>query len=68
MTSNADMLAIRKQGYKILVDGLGGSGAVNFLRQIENGSGDYTSEREKMQEDVTIDEIVARIKKRKGSA
>lgn len=57
--------AIREQGLRILADGLGTVGAVNFLRQFESGSGNYTAEREKLHDGVTIDEIAARIEKRK---
>ncbi len=48
-----------------MVKGLGAAGAVNFLRQFEGGSGDYTREREKLLDGITIDEIAARIQERK---
>ncbi|EHL04249.1 hypothetical protein HMPREF0322_05169 [Desulfitobacterium hafniense DP7] len=40
--------------------------AVNFLRQFDSGSGNYTEERTKLLEGATIDEIAARIQSRKG--
>ncbi|UQZ91395.1 hypothetical protein C4J81_19035 (plasmid) [Deltaproteobacteria bacterium Smac51] len=55
---------MRKQGFRVLVEGLGTVGAINFLRQFESGSGDYTAEREKPHGDATFDEISARIQKR----
>ncbi|UQZ91398.1 hypothetical protein C4J81_19050 (plasmid) [Deltaproteobacteria bacterium Smac51] len=61
---NASFNTIREQGFRVLVEGLGTVGAINFLRQFESGSGDYTAEREKLHGDVTIDDIAARIQKR----
>ncbi|MDR0423983.1 MAG: hypothetical protein LBH39_00740 [Clostridiales Family XIII bacterium] len=62
---NTNINAIREEGFRVLVDGLGAAGAVNFLRQFESGNGNYTEEREKLMEGVTIDEIATRIQKRK---
>lgn len=61
-----DNNSILEQGFRVLVAGLGTAGAVNFLRQLGGGSGNYTAEREKLFNDTTIDEIAARIQKRKG--
>jgi len=36
-----------------------------FIRQFESGKGDYTAEREKSLKDISIDDIVSSIKKRK---
>lgn len=63
--TNANPIEIREEGFRVLVKGLGAAGAVNFLRQFEGGSGDYTREREKLLNGITIDEIVARIQERK---
>jgi hypothetical protein len=49
----------------LLVEGLGTAGAINFLRQFENASDDYTAERDKLHGDATIEQIAARIQKRK---
>ena len=57
---------IREKGFKALTKELGASGMAIFIRQFENGRGDYTKEREETQKDVSIDDIVASIKKRKG--
>jgi len=62
---NANLNTIREEGFRILVNGLGTAGTVNFLRQFESGSGNYTEEREKLLDGVTIDEIADRIQKRK---
>lgn len=63
--TNANLTEIREEGFRILVEGLGAVGTVNFLRQFDGGSGDYTKEREKLLDGITIDEIAARIRNRK---
>ena len=62
----SDLSAIREKGFDVLTKELGASGMAIFIRQFENGSGNYTDEREDLLKDVTIDDIVAGIKKRKG--
>jgi len=62
MTGNLN--TIRNEGYRILIQGLGVTGAVAFLRQFENGSGNYTEERQAILDENSIDIIVERIKKR----
>ena len=64
---NANLNTIREEGFRVLVDALGTAGTVKFMKQFENGHGNYTDEREKIFEGVTIDEIVERIQKRKQS-
>ena len=62
---DTNLSKIREQGFRVLVEGLGAVGAINFLRQFENGSGDYTAGRDKLHGSSTIEEIADRIKKRK---
>jgi hypothetical protein len=62
---DTNLSKIREQGFRLLVEGLGAVGAVNFLRQFEDGSGDYTAERGEMHGETTIEEIAGRIQKRK---
>jgi hypothetical protein len=57
---------IRTEGYRVLSRELGAANAVNFLRQLENGNGDYTKERQVLPPS-SIDAIAARIRKRKES-
>jgi len=64
MTNN--LAIIRKRGFDVLTRELGPSGMALFIRQFDNGSGNYTEEREEILKDVTLDDIVASIKKRKG--
>ena len=64
MTSNLSV--IRERGFNALTKELGPSGMAIFIRQFDNGSGNYTEERDELLKDVTIDDIVASVKKRKG--
>ena len=62
----SNLTAIREKGFNALTKELGPSGMAIFIRQFENGSGNYTEEREELLKDVTIDDIVYSIKMRKG--
>ena len=62
---NNNISAIREKGFNALTRELGPSGMAIFIRQFENGSGNYTVEREEIFKDLTIDDIVSSIKKRK---
>jgi hypothetical protein len=63
MISNVSV--IREKGLKALTKELGAPGMAIFIRQFENGSGDYTKERENDLKNISIDDIVLSIKKRK---
>ena len=56
---------IREKGFNALTKGLGSFGMAIFIRQFENGNGNYTEERDELLKDLTIDDIVTSIKKRK---
>jgi hypothetical protein len=62
-----NLSTIRNEGYRILTQGLGAAGAIVFLRQFENGNGDYTNERRTKLalDENSVDAIASRIKKRK---
>ena len=60
-----NLSVIREKGFKALTKELGASGMAIFIRQFENGSGDYTKEREEVLKDISIDDIVLSVKKRK---
>ena len=62
---NSNLSIIREKGFKALTKELGASGMAIFIRQFESGKGDYTIEREETLKGISIDEIVASIKKRK---
>jgi hypothetical protein len=54
---------IRKLGISALTKELGVVGAAYFIRQFETGSGDYTAERDKLLEGITMDEIIENVRK-----
>lgn len=60
-----DLSVIREKGFKALKKELGASGMAIFIRQFEKGNGNYTEEREESLKDISIDDIVSSIKKRK---
>jgi hypothetical protein len=53
------------RGIKALVRELGVTGMVRFLQQFETGAGDYTRERHKWLKGMSVEKIVAEIKKLK---
>ena len=53
-----DQFMVRKLGMEALKEKLGTVGAVRFIRQFSNGSGDYTEERDALLANLTFDEIV----------
>ena len=55
---------IRSEGYRALTRELGAAGTAVLLRQLENGSGNYTEERRAMMDENTVDAIAERIRKR----
>jgi len=55
---------IRNEGYRALTKELGVAGAVVFLRQFENGNGNYTEERHSITGESSVDIIAERIRTR----
>ena len=49
---------IRLAGWRALTDRLGPAGAMRFMMQYGPGDGDYTRERQRIFENVTLDEIL----------
>lgn len=64
-TNRNDLNLIRQIGLNALAREPGACGMVSFLRQFETGYGDYTKERRQTLADISIDEIVSNIKKKK---
>ena len=56
---------LRKRGIEALKKELGAVGMARFLRQEEQGEGDYTKEREELLGDLTVDEIWEQMEKLK---
>jgi len=48
---------LRKAGINALTKELGPLGMALFLRQYDNGYGDYTAERDKLLRDITLDDV-----------
>lgn len=53
---------VRKAGMSALKKELGTTGTAYFMRQFNAGQGDYTAEREKLLEGVTLDEIIQNVR------
>ncbi len=58
---------IRQQGYKALIDALGGAGTLKFLQQLEVGYGDYTKERHQWLDQLTIEDFRDYVKQKEQS-
>jgi len=54
---------LRKAGMDALVKELGVVDAVRFIRQYDPGHGDYTKERGKLLEGITMDELIKEVRK-----
>ena len=52
---------IRREGLQALLERLGPAGTIRFLQQYEPGHGDYTAERHKWLDNLTIDEILGEL-------
>jgi hypothetical protein len=55
----------REHAFGILQKTLGAGGLARFLRVYRPGSGDYTRDRHKWQQGITVQQIAADIKKRR---
>ena len=60
---NLNPIEIQKAGYDALVKSLGVAGYIRFMQQFDKGHGDYTKERIKKQNKLSIKEITEEIKK-----
>ena len=64
---NSNLSVIRQTGFRALTRALGATGTVLFIRQFENGTGNYTEERNDILKDITLDDIVTSIQTRKNT-
>ncbi|NJM74618.1 MAG: hypothetical protein HC852_01255 [Acaryochloridaceae cyanobacterium RU_4_10] len=55
---------LNRKGFKALVDTLGYADAIRFIRQFDNGSGDYTKERHQWLDKLTLEDFWADIQQR----
>ncbi len=60
-------IELNQKAFKVLVDALGYVDAIRFLKQFDNGSGDYTNERQQWLGSLNLDEIWAEIQQRQTS-
>jgi hypothetical protein len=57
---------ITQQAIEVLAKEIGLVDTVRFLNQFTTGYGDYTEEREALFKDLTLDEILYTLEKRRG--
>lgn len=53
---------LRQQGIAALTQALGAIGMVRFLQQFDQGSGDYTRDRDAVLSNMTLKDAIAQIK------
>jgi hypothetical protein len=65
MTQPASMslYQIRMEGWKALTDRLGPAGAMRFMMQYDPGHGDYTSERQNLFADLSLDDLLEAVER-----
>ena len=54
---------IQKTALEVLHNSLGIVGLIRFMQQFDKGYGDYTKDRQKWQQEYTVDDIYQEIKK-----
>jgi hypothetical protein len=54
---------IHQAGLEVLLCELGTVGLVRFIQQFDNGSGDYTAERARLQAGMTVSDVMAAMQK-----
>ena len=57
---------LNRRGFQALVNALGIADAIRFIRQFDNGSGDYTQERHQWLDPLTLEDIWADIQQRQS--
>jgi len=66
MIQRTDSLAsLNVRAWRVLIEQLGVADALRFIGQFDMGSGNYATDRDAWQEGLTVEEIVADIKRRK---
>lgn len=64
---SATLAELRRVGIDALVKALGPVGMARFLQLFETGRDDYTSDREVILGNPSVDELVAELERRRGS-
>jgi hypothetical protein len=57
--SMIDPVELNRKKFKALIDTLGYADAIRFIRQFDNGSGDYTKERHQWLDKLTLEDFWA---------
>jgi hypothetical protein len=57
------LAALNVRAWRVLIDQLGAADALRFIGQFDMGSGNYATDRDAWQEGLTIEDIVADIKR-----
>jgi hypothetical protein len=55
---------IRARGWEALIEKLGPSGALRFAMQTERGQGDYTRRRHRLLGGLSVNQLLARMRRR----
>ena len=63
-TARLTTAEIRARGWDALVERLGPSGALRFAMQTERGHGDYATRRHRMLGRLSVDQLLARMRRR----
>ena len=58
---------LKRKGFQALVEALGYTDAIRFIHQFDSGKGDYTQERDRWLNKLTMDDILADIKQRQNN-
>ncbi len=58
---------VRRAGLEALSERLGPAGLIRFLRMFDPGRGDYTAERHKWLDGLTVDDIIRSIEERRAA-
>jgi hypothetical protein len=68
MIQRTDSLAsLNVRAWRVLIEQLGVADALRFIGQFDMGSGNYATDRDEWQEGLTVEDIVADIKRRRRS-
>ena len=57
-------IELNRKAFKALIEALGYVDAIRFLKQFDEGSGDYTRERHQWLDSLSLDEIWTEIQQR----
>ena len=58
---------LKQKGFQALVHALGYADAIRFLKLFDNGSGNYTAERDRWLNPISLEEILADIQQRQNT-